>query len=249
MSALHARFLAGVIGSATTGAGLALSHAVTYPVAETFHGSIAFRTPVNTSLIRTANRATAVAALTLCVAGTARSQDPMAGMHMPGHIMIPKGAIYTEADVRFMQGMIAHHAQAVYMSRMAEKHRANPRVQRLADKIDQSQIAEIRIMQNWLLDRNQTAPDTSSWRTMTMPGMLTAEQLKTLDASTGTEFDRNFLVMMIQHHEGALSMVKDLFASPGAAQEVDVNVFANDVVTVQTAEIGIMQQLLAQLGT
>lgn len=171
----------------------------------------------------------------------------MPGMNMPGHIMIPKGAIYTVADVEFMQGMIAHHAQAIHMSRMAEAHRANPRVLKLATKIDQSQVPEIRLMQEWLRRYDQFAPDTSSWRTMTMPGMLTAEQLKILDAATGVAFDRAFLELMIQHHEGALQMVKDLFAVQGAAQEVDVNVFANDVVVAQTAEIGIMRQMLAEL--
>ena len=81
-----------------------------------------------------------------------------------------------------------------------------------------------------------------------MVGMLTDEQLATLDAANGVEFDRLFLTLMIEHHEGALQMVKDLFATPRAGQEVDVNVFANDVVTVQTAEIGIMRQLLSQLA-
>ena len=172
-------------------------------------------------------------------------QHSMAGMT---HIVIPEGALYTVADVEFMQGMIAHHAQAIYMSRMAEAHRANPRVLKLANKIDQSQVAEIRIMQQWLRSNGQTAPDTSSWRTMTMAGMLTAAQLETLHAATGVAFDRAFLTLMIQHHEGALQMVNDLFATPRAGQEVDVNVFANDVVTVQTAEIGAMRQMLSQLS-
>ena len=171
----------------------------------------------------------------------------MAGMGMPGHVMIPKGAIYTEADVLFMQGMIAHHAQAIYMSRLASARGANPRVLKFANKIDQSQVAEIRIMQGWLQRYNQFAPDTSSWRTMTMPGMLTAAQLKMLDAAKRVAFDRAFLNLMIQHHNGALKMVKDLFATPRAGQEVDVSVFANDVVTVQTAEIGVMQKMLGQL--
>ncbi len=176
------------------------------------------------------------------------AQDPMSGMKMPGHIVIPKGAIYTVADVEFMQGMIAHHAQAIHMSRMAEGHHANPRVLKLATKIDQSQVPEIRIMQEWLRRYDQVAPDTSSWRTMTMPGMLTTEQLTTLEASTGAAFDRAFLAMMIQHHDGALRMVKELFAAPGAGQEVDVSVFANDVVTAQTAEIGIMRRMLSKLS-
>ena len=169
----------------------------------------------------------------------------MASMSAP--VTIPKGAIYTEADVRFMQGMIAHHAQAIYMSRMAAAHGANPRVLKFANKIDQSQIAEIRLMQGWLLRNSQSAPDTSSWHTMQMPGMLTAEQLKELDAAKGVEFDKQFLVLMIQHHNGALKMVSDLFATPLAAQDVDVSVFANDVQTVQTAEIGTMQQMLENL--
>jgi uncharacterized protein (DUF305 family) len=194
--------------------------------------------------------ATALAALALMLArpATAQAQHSMAGMSGHAHITIPEGAIYTVADVEFMQGMIAHHAQAIYMSRMAEAHHASPRLLKLANKIDQSQVAEINIMQGWLRQNGQFAPDTSSWRTMTMAGMLTKEQLEELDAATGAEFDRAYLTMMIQHHEGALQMVKDLFATPRAGQEVDVNVFANDVVTVQTAEIGVMRQMLSQLS-
>ncbi len=171
--------------------------------------------------------------------------ESMPGMSMP--VKIPKGAIFTEADVHFMQGMIAHHAQAIYMSRMAQGHGANAHLLKFTTKIDQSQTAEIRLMQDWLHRNGQTAPDTSSWRTMQMPGMLTANQLKQLDAAKGTEFDRQFLTLMIQHHNGALKMVSDLFATPLAAQDVDVSVFANDVQTVQTAEIGVMQQMLAKL--
>jgi uncharacterized protein (DUF305 family) len=187
---------------------------------------------------------------------TARAQDPMAGMAGMDHshmnmglppVTIPKGAIYTEADVRFMQGMIAHHAQAIYMSRMAAAHQASPRLQKFANKIDQSQQAEIRLMQEWLHANKQFAPDTSSWRHMTMAGMLTAEQLSQLDAAKDKEFDRLFLTFMIQHHQGALKMVKDLFATPRAGQDVDVSVFANDVETVQTAEIGTMYQMLNDL--
>ena len=177
----------------------------------------------------------------------ARAQGSMQGMTMAGHIMIPAGANITVADVQFMQGMIAHHAQAIWMSRLAAAHNANPRVLKLAGKIDQSQVAEIAIMQEWLRRYQQMAPDTSSWHTMTMAGMLTDAQIKSLDAAKGVDFDRAFLTYMIQHHEGALQMVKDLFASPRGGQEVDVNVFANDVVAVQTAEIGVMRQMLAGL--
>lgn len=183
------------------------------------------------------------------------AQDPsgmehhdMAGMDMGlPKVEIPKGAIFTEADVRFMQGMIAHHAQAIYMSKMAAAHNASPHLVKFAQKIDQSQRSEIRLMQGWLKANGQFAPDTTAWRHMTMPGMLSPEQLAKLDAAQGTEFDRLFLLFMIQHHEGALKMVDDLFATPLAGQDVDVSVFANDVQVVQTAEIGLMRQMLTNL--
>lgn len=168
----------------------------------------------------------------------------MSAMDMPVHI--PKGALYTETDVRFMQGMIAHHAQAIYMSRLAASHGAGAHLLKFAQKIDQSQVVEIRLMQGWLRANGQVAPDTSSWHHVSMPGMLTAQQLKQLDAASGAEFDRLFLTFMIQHHRGALSMVKDLFDDPRAGQDVDVSVFANDVQTVQTAEIGAMYKMLDQ---
>ena len=169
-------------------------------------------------------------------------------MHRMGpEIVIPKGARYTKADVEFMQGMIAHHAQAIVRSRMAEKNGANPQVLKLSRKIDQSQVPEIDIMQQWLRRYNQFAPDTASWHDMRMDGMLTDEELKVLETAKGVAFDRAFLNGMIKHHEGALKMVDDLFKSPGAGQEVDAGVFANDVVTAQTGEIGIMRRLLTQL--
>ncbi len=174
------------------------------------------------------------------------SGHSMHGMNMP-EIVIPAGAGYTKADVEFMQGMIAHHAQAIVMARLAESNGANPQVLKLSRKIDQSQVPEIQIMQEWLRQYKQFAPDTSSWQHMSMTGMLTTEQLKELEVAKGVEFDRAFLKYMIMHHEGALKMVDDLFASPMAGQEVDVSVFANDVVTAQTGEIGIMRRLLAQL--
>jgi uncharacterized protein (DUF305 family) len=162
-------------------------------------------------------------------------------------ITSPKGALYTEADVRFMQGMIAHHAQAIFMTKLATTRGANPRLMRFATKIDQSQTAEINQMQDWLRANGQVAPDTSSWRTMQMPGMLTAEQIARLTAAKGTDFDRQFLTLMIQHHQGALKMVKDLLASPRAAQDVDISVFANEVELVQTAEIDAMIEMLDNL--
>ena len=179
--------------------------------------------------------------------GDTAAMSGMDHMNMGHEIVIPKGALFTKADVEFMQGMIAHHAQAIVMSRMAESHGANPQVLKLSNKIDQSQVPEIRIMQGWLQRNHQFVPDTSSWHKVMMSGMLTPEQLKELDAARGVDFDRAYLQMMIQHHAGALRMVDDLFNTSLAGQEVDVNVFANDVVTAQTTEIGIMQKLLTQL--
>lgn len=174
----------------------------------------------------------------------------MGGMHgsaMGTPVQIPPGARFTEADVRFMQGMIAHHGQAIHMARLATARGASPRLLRFAQKIAQSQAAEIRLMQEWLVANGQMAPDSGAWRGMTMPGMLTPAQLVALEAARGAEFDAQFLVRMIQHHEGALRMVADLLATPRAAQDVDVSVLANDVETTQTAEIALMRAMLATL--
>lgn len=170
--------------------------------------------------------------------------------HMDGMpaVTIPAGALFVEADVRFMQGMIAHHAQAVYMTRMAEGAGASARVLRLAQKIDLSQAGEIELMQGWLRANGQFAPDASAWRTMRMAGMLTDEELRQLAAARGTDFDRLFLRLMIRHHEGALSMVSDLLKTPRAAQDVDVNVLANEIETSQLAEIELMWQMLDELN-
>lgn len=195
-------------------------------------------------IARCAARGLALSALLLSGSSLAFAQ----GHQMPGMggspIVIPPGENITVADVEFMQGMIAHHAQAVYMSRLAYgRPGVNPKVIALAKMIDQSQIPEIRIMQSWLRSYNQSVPDTSSWRHMSMPGMLTEDQMTALTAAQGVDFDRKFLEYMVQHHSGAIKMVNDLLATPGAGQEVDISVFAADVVTVQTGEIGIMLQL------
>lgn len=169
-------------------------------------------------------------------------------MGMPELNPIPSGSLETAADVQFMQGMIAHHAQAIYMSHLAAQHGADPHFLIFAQKIDQSQTAEIRLMQGWLVDHGQVAPDTASYHHMMMPGMLTKAQLDSLASLQGRGFDRLFLTLMIRHHQGALGMVHDLLTTPHAAQDVDVNVLANDIVTVQTAEIDLMQEMLANLG-
>ena len=162
---------------------------------------------------------------------------------------------YTEADIEFMSGMIHHHGQAIVMSGWAPTHGASATVQRLAARIINAQGDEIAIMQRWLRDRQQSVPDPhdagmkmmmdGEEHEMLMPGMLTEAQMKKLDEARGKEFDRLFLTFMIQHHRGAVSMVKDLFGSYGAAQDELVFKFANDVNVDQTTEIARMQKMLA----
>lgn len=164
-------------------------------------------------------------------------------------------ASFVAADVQFMQGMIAHHAQAVIMAAWAPTHGASPKVLQLCKKITISQRDEIALMQNWLRDRGQAVPDPSkapmAMPGMTMdahaglmPGMLTAAQMQALDAARDSTFDRLFLQGMIQHHQGALTMVADLFAAPGGGQGSEIFRFATDVDADQRAEIGRMQQML-----
>lgn len=196
------------------------------------------------------NQATPLPAPQTAAQPAAAAEDEHAHHDMEGMpaVTIPAGVLFVEADVRFMQGMIAHHAQAIYMTRMAEGAGASPRVLRLAQKIDLSQAGEISLMQGWLRANGQIAPDTSSWRSMRMAGMLTDTELQQLAASRGRDFDRLFLQLMIRHHEGALSMVSDLLKTPRAAQDVDVNVLANEVETSQMAEIELMLQMLEELN-
>src|SRR5687768_3242306 len=109
---------------------------------------------------------------------------------MGPEIVIPKGALYTKADVEFMQGMIAHHAQAIVMAHIAEKNSTNQQLLKLSRKIDQSQVPEILIMQEWLRRHGQFAPDTASWHDMRMDGMLTDDELEALSKAKGVAFDR-----------------------------------------------------------
>jgi uncharacterized protein (DUF305 family) len=164
---------------------------------------------------------------------------------------------YTEADIRFMSGMIHHHAQAIKMAGWATSHGASPAVVRLTERIINAQADEIKFMQLWLRDRRQPVPEPNPegmtmnmggmQHTMLMPGMLTAEQMRELDAARGAEFDRLFLTFMIQHHRGAVGMVKELFSSHGAGQDESVFKFANDVEVDQTTEINRMLQMLLGL--
>ena len=154
------------------------------------------------------------------------------------------GPGFTVADVRFMQNMIGHHAQAIAMAALAPNHGASVNVQKLAQKIDISQRDEIKFMKHWLAERTQAVPTDEQAHAMMMPGMLTPEMMAKLDASRGSEFDRLFLTYMIGHHGGALQMVDELFAAPNSAQESDIFRFATDVSVDQRDEIYVMQKML-----
>jgi len=164
---------------------------------------------------------------------------------------------YTAADIHFMSGMISHHAQAIEMSKWAAERGASDAIRRLTGRIINAQADEIVIMQQWLADRNQPVPEPDP-RGMTMkhgdhttmhlmPGMLTDAQMTQLRSARGKEFDRLFLTFMIQHHKGAVQMVNELFATPGAGQDEIVFKFASDVHTDQTTEIARMERMLEAL--
>ncbi len=158
---------------------------------------------------------------------------------------------YTEADVRFMTGMIAHHQQALVMAGWASSHGAGPSLRTLAGRIINGQQDEIATMQQWLRDRDQPVPEPGAHgpgHAMRMPGMLTEEQMRQLDQATGPEFDRRFLTFMIQHHRGAVTMVDSLFATPGAARDELTFKLANDISVDQSTEIARMETMLATLG-
>lgn len=177
---------------------------------------------------------------------------------------------YTEADVRFMQGMIHHHAQALAMVALVPTRTTREDMRQLARRIDVSQRDEIALMRHWLEDHHEDAPSVdapmahpehhdSTGHQMAMPmamampmpaampGMLSPEQLAQLGATSGAAFDRLFLADMIHHHEGALKMVTELFAVPGAGQDPEIFRFAADVDADQRAEIARMRALLSAM--
>lgn len=167
---------------------------------------------------------------------------------------------YTAADIAFINGMIAHHAQAVLMGGWAPSHGASDAVRTLCARIVNAQRDEIHFMQQWLADRGlpyprpniTTIPDDMSMDMPgmhsgpLMPGMLTPAQLRTLDSARGPDFDRLFLRDMIQHHRGAVSMVQDLFATYGAGQDETIFKLATDINVDQTTEIARMQKMLVE---
>jgi uncharacterized protein (DUF305 family) len=159
----------------------------------------------------------------------------------------------SQADVEFMQGMIMHHSQAVEMTALIVSHTENMDLRSLGARISSSQSDEIRFMKRWLATRGERVSmatpgmpkmDMSHAPMALMPGMLTPEQMEELRNAKGAEFDRSFLAGMIQHHNGALTMVKDLFDTAGAGQDAELFNFATDADNTQRAEIRIMQTML-----
>jgi uncharacterized protein (DUF305 family) len=162
----------------------------------------------------------------------------------------------SKADIEFMQGMIMHHQQAVEMTALIPSHTENAGVRSLGERISLSQSDEIKWMKQWLTLRgqplempmdpamNMNAADMANMALM--PGMLTPAQMDALRKASGPEFDRLFLEGMIQHHGGALTMVKDLFDHAGAGQDADLFQFATDVDNTQRAEIRLMQRMLKE---
>lgn len=156
------------------------------------------------------------------------------------------------ADVQFMQGMIMHHAQAVEMTALIASHTGNKDLRSLGARISRSQSDEIKFMKRWLVTRGDPVSPAMpempgmnmSEHPMLMPGMLTPKQMEALSKANGSEFDQLFLTGMIQHHNGALIMVKDLFDTAGAGQDAELFNFASDVDSGQRAEIRIMQGML-----
>lgn len=156
---------------------------------------------------------------------------------------------FTPADVAFMQGMIAHHAQALEMTGLLKTRSRDGDMRRLAERIEASQADEIQMMEGWLTSHGQPLPDPHAHHhgAHLMPGMLSAEQMSQLADASGPAFDRLFLASMMAHHEGALVMVRELLALPGAAQDSDIFGFVSDVEADQKMEIVRMGAMLNRL--
>jgi len=159
----------------------------------------------------------------------------------------------SEADVRFMTGMIGHHAQALVMAGFAPASGAGRPVRTLAARIINAQQDEIALMRRWLRDRGRPEPEVGETGHMDhaphMPGMLSPEQLQDLEGARGPEFDRLFLTYMIQHHEGAVVMVRELFSTDGAAQDEVAFKLASDIQVDQITEIARMRSMLEAMPT
>lgn len=199
----------------------------------------------------------ALAVSTSCQAAGASRQAPIVqpgAPGEPGRVLSGQAATelprvkFTEADVTFMQGMIGHHAQALEMTALIPARTGREDVRLLGRRIELSQADEIAMMGSWLRARGQAVPGEHAHHgdgAALMPGMLTQAEMDGLTAATGAEFDRLFLEGMIKHHGGALVMVDQLHAAPGAGQESEIAAFAADVVADQQMEIDRMRAMLA----
>ena len=223
------------------------------------HGSMTFRSLHPAVTWRKAAPSVVAVMLAALAATALPAQRPAAAPHD-----------YTQADVDFVQGMIIHHAQAVVMSDWAPSRTTRRDLLILCKRIALSQRDEITMMQHWLEDRHLAVPDplhmlhptagpihdTSGMgmpgmdmgaHPMMMSGMLTAAQMRQLEAAHGATFDRLYLTGMIRHHQGAIDMVATLFATPGSGQQPDLFNFATDVDAGQRAEMGRMEAMLNTL--
>jgi len=174
----------------------------------------------------------------------------------PGKVITPETSArsaalpHTAGDTRFMQGMIGHHQQALEMAALVYQNSQSDEMKLLAKRIDVSQIDEINMMKDWLSGRREAVPDEHAHHAgdhALMPGMLTQAEMKRLASARGLEFDRLFLEGMIKHHIGALTMVKELFETPGAGQDAEIFAFASDVDADQSMEIDRMAAMLAAI--
>lgn len=161
------------------------------------------------------------------------------------------GIRFTDADVKFMQGMISHHAQAIEMTELLASRSDRDVMRRLAQRIELSQEDEIAMMQEWLRSRGQAVAELDAhhapgWEPM--PGMLTEEEMGRLEQAQAVEFDPLFLELMIKHHRGALTMVDTLLSQRGAAQDSQLFAFTSDITSDQSMEIDRMDAMLAELS-
>lgn len=191
------------------------------------------------------------ATLTACKSAPAPTVVQPGAPGEPSRVVSPEarpGPGFTDADVKFMQGMIGHHEQALEMTELLSNRTTRDDMKMLARRITVSQQDEIRTMRGWLEAHHQDVPAPHAMHmhgAMLMPGMLSEEEMARLSAAAGPEFDRLFLEGMIKHHEGAIVMVRELFASPGAAQTAEIFGFASDVEADQLIEIRRMRGMLA----
>ena len=192
-----------------------------------------------------------------CRAAGGPATPPLIQPGAPGEtsrVITPEKAVDLPAvrptidDVRFMQGMIGHHAQALEMTALVAARSGRDDVKLMAQRITLSQADEIKMMQEWLASRGEQVPDAHAHHGVLMPGMLTDEEMSRLAGATGAEFDRLFVELMIKHHGGALTMVEALLGHPGAGQDPELFAFASDVDVDQRGEIARLAAVLKELS-